>query len=125
MQPGSPTRATTFSTTSRAARFARRRAPAAGGRRRPSSPARITVPGATPCDPEHTTPPFGQGRIARAYDGSVVAPGFGPLGFGIALIAVGGVLVGTGENVAGIVCDTLGVVFLWSGFQGYRDKYGS
>jgi hypothetical protein len=47
----------------------------------------------------------------------VVAPGFGPIGFGIVLIAVGGVLVGTGQNVAEIAYDALGVVFLWSGLR--------
>jgi hypothetical protein len=52
----------------------------------------------------------------------VVAPGFGPVGFGIALLVVGGVLVGKGSNAGGLACDLLGVVFIWSGARGYLDK---
>jgi hypothetical protein len=52
----------------------------------------------------------------------VVAPGFGPVGFGIALLAVGAVLVSKGQNVAGLVCDFLGVVFIWSGLSGYMRR---
>jgi hypothetical protein len=50
----------------------------------------------------------------------VIAPGAGPVGAGIALLAVGGVLVSKGNDAAGLLCDALGAVFIWSGFRGYR-----
>ena len=50
----------------------------------------------------------------------MVAPGFGPVGFGIAALAVGGVLVGNGHDVAGGLLDLFGVVSIWAGFRTYR-----
>jgi hypothetical protein len=50
----------------------------------------------------------------------MVAPGFGPIGFGIAMVAVGGVLVGDGRDVAGLLLDFFGVVSIWAGFRTYR-----
>jgi hypothetical protein len=52
----------------------------------------------------------------------VVAPGFGPIGFGIAMIAVGGVLVGNGHDLIGILLDLAGAVSIWAGFKTYRDR---
>jgi hypothetical protein len=40
------------------------------------------------------------------------------------LLAVGGVLVGKGNDVGGLACDLVGVVFIWSGARGYRDNWG-
>jgi hypothetical protein len=47
----------------------------------------------------------------------LIAPGFGAVGFGIALLAVGGVLVGKGNNVGGLACDFFGVVLIWSAIK--------
>ena len=55
-----------------------------------------------------------------AYRALAVAPGFGPVGFGIALVAVGGVLVAKGHGLAGFACDLLGVICIWAGFETYR-----
>lgn len=52
----------------------------------------------------------------------MIAPGFGPVGFGIALLAVGGVLVAKGHDIAGIACDLLGVIALFAAFRTYRAK---
>src|SRR3954452_24747141 len=43
-------------------------------------------------------------------------------GFGIALIAVGGVLAAKSHEVAGIALDLLGVIFCWAAFQTYHDR---
>jgi hypothetical protein len=51
------------------------------------------------------------------YHPGVIAPGFGAVGFGIALLAVGGVLVGKGNNVGGLACDFFGVVLIWSAIK--------
>jgi hypothetical protein len=51
----------------------------------------------------------------------MIAPGFGPFGFGVALLTVGTVLVGKGNNLGGFICDVLGVVFAWSAFRARRD----
>jgi hypothetical protein len=51
----------------------------------------------------------------------MVAPGFGAVGFGIAALAVGGLLVSQGRDIAGIALDLLGVVLLWSAFAARRD----
>jgi hypothetical protein len=51
----------------------------------------------------------------------VPAPGFGPLGFGIALLAVGTVMVAKGNEIAAAVLDLLGIVFIWSAFRVRRD----
>jgi hypothetical protein len=50
----------------------------------------------------------------------MVGPGFGPVGFGIAMIAVGGVLVGNGNDLIGILLDAAGAVSIWAGFGTYR-----
>jgi hypothetical protein len=47
----------------------------------------------------------------------MVAPGFGAAGFGIALVAVGGVLVAKGNDLAGLALDALGIIFIWSAFK--------
>jgi hypothetical protein len=51
----------------------------------------------------------------------VRAPGFGPLGFGIAMLAVGGVLVSQGHNVGGIALDLFGVLCIWGAFRTDHD----
>jgi hypothetical protein len=50
----------------------------------------------------------------------MVAPGLGPVGFGIAMVAAGGVLVGNGHDLAGGLLDLFGVVSIWAGFRTYR-----
>ena len=52
----------------------------------------------------------------------MVAPGFGPVGFGIAMFAVGGVLVGNGQDRIGILLDLAGAVSIWAGFTTYRGR---
>jgi hypothetical protein len=58
--------------------------------------------------------PFSQDPADFAY------PGFGAVGFGIAALAVGGLLVGDGRDLAGIALDLLGAVLLWSAFTARR-----
>jgi hypothetical protein len=36
------------------------------------------------------------------------SPGFGPVGFGIGLIAGGGMLIAKGNDIAGLACDLFG-----------------
>ena len=52
----------------------------------------------------------------------VIALALGSLGFGVALLALGGVLMAQGNDLAGLACDALGVVILWSAFHGYRRR---
>jgi hypothetical protein len=52
----------------------------------------------------------------------MVAPGFGPVGFGIAMVVVGGVLVGNGHNLAGGLLDLFGVISIWAGVRTYRGQ---
>jgi hypothetical protein len=52
----------------------------------------------------------------------MVAPGFGPVGFGIAMVVVGGVLVANGHNFAGGLLDLIGVISIWAGFRTYRGQ---
>jgi hypothetical protein len=49
--------------------------------------------------------------------GTYFAPGMGPVGVGIALIAVGGVLVGKGHVIAGALLDLVGAVSIWAAFK--------
>jgi hypothetical protein len=52
----------------------------------------------------------------------MVAPGFGPIGFGIAMFVVGGVFVANGHELAGAWLDIAGVVSIWAGFRTYRRR---
>jgi hypothetical protein len=46
----------------------------------------------------------------------VVFPGIGPVGAGIAMIAVGGVLVAKGDSLAGALLDAGGAIAIWAAF---------
>jgi hypothetical protein len=52
----------------------------------------------------------------------VVTTGFGPVGFGIAMLAVRELLVGNGHELAGVLLDAAGVVSIWAGFRTYRRR---
>ncbi len=45
--------------------------------------------------------------------------GFGPIGGGTAMLAVGGVLVVKGHQLAGIVLDVCGVIAIWAALRTY------
>ena len=66
----------------------------------------------------------GPGRLVRAVCGQPLmrAPGFGPLGFGIAMLAVGGVLVSQGHDLTGLGLDLFGVLCIWGAFRTDHDE---
>jgi uncharacterized membrane protein YfcA len=53
--------------------------------------------------------------------GPIAIPGgFGAIGGGTAMIAVGGVLVAKGHTPAGILLDVFGVIAIWAALRTYR-----
>lgn len=53
--------------------------------------------------------------------GPIAIPGgFGAVGGGTAMIAVGGVLVAKGHTLGGILLDAFGVIAIWAALRTYR-----
>jgi hypothetical protein len=50
----------------------------------------------------------------------MVAPGFGPVGFGIGALGAGIVVGSQGHVLGGLALDTIGALLIYAGFQTYK-----